>query len=213
MISIGVIDRDIFSPGCNVDTLCLGEWSLGLEINNQMIYSPGEYKLANNGGRVVMHITYMVRAFESGMILTTILPQRDVYSQVVYKILQWACCWRIRVKCSTLSCARAGWRNAPRTGTYSPKVAIGLPSTSRRQSLVCIWSIAKAMVNAAPTWLTLGSRRFLHNSLTGSGKESWAKHAILNIIGRVAFPMTVKLCRLERKMIITRLMVNLELIL
>ena len=92
MISIGVIDRYIFSPGCNVDTLCLGEGSLGLEINNRMIYSPGEYELANNGGRVVMHITYMVRAFESGMILTTILPQRDVYSQVVYKILQWTCC-------------------------------------------------------------------------------------------------------------------------
>ena len=92
MISIGVIDRDIFSPGCNVDTLCLGEGSLGLEINNRMIYSPGEYKLENNGGRVVMYITYMVRAFKSGMILTTVLPQRDVYSQVVYKILQWTCC-------------------------------------------------------------------------------------------------------------------------
>jgi len=57
-ITVGVMDKDKFSPGCARDTICLGEGSLGIELNGQVIRSPGEYDLANNAGRVVVHNTY-----------------------------------------------------------------------------------------------------------------------------------------------------------
>jgi len=57
-ITVGVLDKDKFSPGCAPNTVCLGEGSLGIEINGQVIRSPGEYDLANNAGRVVVHNTY-----------------------------------------------------------------------------------------------------------------------------------------------------------
>jgi len=57
-ITVGVLDNGNFLPGCADNTVCLGEGSLGLEINGQVIRSPGEYELANNAGRVVIHNTY-----------------------------------------------------------------------------------------------------------------------------------------------------------
>jgi len=57
-ITVGVLDKDNFLPGCADNTVCLGEGSLGLEINGHFIRSPGEYELANNAGRVVIHNTY-----------------------------------------------------------------------------------------------------------------------------------------------------------
>jgi len=57
-VSVGVVDEEIFSPGCADGNVCLGEGSLYIEINNEVFHSPGEYKLANNAGRVVVHNTY-----------------------------------------------------------------------------------------------------------------------------------------------------------
>jgi len=57
-ITVGVLDKDKFVPGCKDNTVCLGDGSLGIEINNQVIQSPGVYELADNEGRVVVHNTY-----------------------------------------------------------------------------------------------------------------------------------------------------------
>jgi len=57
-ITVGVLNKDKFLPGCAEGTVCLGEGSLGIEINNRVIDSPGVYELDNNAGRVVIHNTY-----------------------------------------------------------------------------------------------------------------------------------------------------------
>jgi len=57
-ITVQVLDKTQVSPGCAHETVCLGEGSLGLKINDMVIRSPGEYELANNAGRVVIHNTY-----------------------------------------------------------------------------------------------------------------------------------------------------------
>jgi len=57
-ITVGVLNKEKFLPGCAEGTVCLGEGSLGIEINNRVIDSPGVYSLDDNAGRVVIHNTY-----------------------------------------------------------------------------------------------------------------------------------------------------------